>query len=260
MCSGCAVFARAIHSLAKIGDFVLVEPNQSGLSLQVVSSSHSAFACFKFLPLFFSSYQVKPVRPDDTTSCRLSMKVNPSCFILWDERSPLKKVFIKIIWKLWLQSLLLVFRSVSLLERSAEQCEVTVDVAQLKVTFQLHCRFGVDKMYRISFVDSEPMEVLQLFMQLKRGHTRGIQKVSSISHLLYTYDLGSIWLLNLIPLLCWNISSFSLSSSLCLLHKSVCLLSHTSWGWWPWECSLSPSISPWYFCFSKGYRQYWKLF
>ncbi|CAG0882404.1 unnamed protein product [Darwinula stevensoni] len=124
------MFARAIHSLARIGDFVLVEPNQSGLSLQVVSSSHSAFACFKFLPLFFSSYQAKPVRPDDMTSCRLSMK-----------------------------SLLLVFRSVSQLERSAEQCEVTVDIAQLKVTFQLHCRFGVDKMYRISFVDSEPMEV-----------------------------------------------------------------------------------------------------
>ena len=50
------VFARAIHSLAKIGEELYVDPSIDGLAIRTVNSSRSAFVSYTFKPSFFSSY------------------------------------------------------------------------------------------------------------------------------------------------------------------------------------------------------------
>ena len=50
------MFARAIHSLAKIGEELYVDPSIDGLAIRTVNSSRSAFVSYTFKPSFFSSY------------------------------------------------------------------------------------------------------------------------------------------------------------------------------------------------------------
>lgn len=81
------VLARAIHSLAKIGDELHIEPTENGLVLKTVNSSKSAFSSFRFHVPFFLCYShisENTVQPSTAASqnvnptvvkCKLPMKV-----------------------------------------------------------------------------------------------------------------------------------------------------------------------------------------
>ncbi|KAK3896098.1 hypothetical protein Pcinc_000228 [Petrolisthes cinctipes] len=82
------VFGRAIHSLAKIGDELYIEPQTDGVSFRTVNSSRSAFASFVFGKAFFTLYDDgaalgiqeqqhdggDDVEDDDSVKCKVPMK------------------------------------------------------------------------------------------------------------------------------------------------------------------------------------------
>lgn len=51
------IFARAVHSLAKIGDDLYLDAGESGLAISTINSSRSAYATYSFRAAFFSSYE-----------------------------------------------------------------------------------------------------------------------------------------------------------------------------------------------------------
>ena len=68
----CAVvLARAIHSLAKIGEELYIDPCDEGLAFRTVNSNRAAFVSYTFKPSFFSSYSHKLVA--DLNNSRLDI-------------------------------------------------------------------------------------------------------------------------------------------------------------------------------------------
>ena len=53
------VLARAIHSLAKIGEDLHIDPSESGLAIRTVNGTKSAFVSYSFKTSFFSSYSLR---------------------------------------------------------------------------------------------------------------------------------------------------------------------------------------------------------
>ena len=66
------VLARAIHSLAKIGEDLYIDPKDEGLALRTVNSSRSAFVSYTFKPSFFSSYSHKLVAGPNQSRCEIT--------------------------------------------------------------------------------------------------------------------------------------------------------------------------------------------
>uniref|UniRef100_A0A3B5L4R6 Cell cycle checkpoint control protein RAD9A n=1 Tax=Xiphophorus couchianus TaxID=32473 RepID=A0A3B5L4R6_9TELE len=97
------VLGKAIHSLSRIGDELYVEPQEDGLALRSVNSSRSAYACFLFAPLFFSSFPF---------SLRCQLKF------------------------------MSVFKSLATLEKTVEKCHIGLDEQKDRLTFTLHCKHG----------------------------------------------------------------------------------------------------------------------
>ncbi|XP_014670806.1 PREDICTED: cell cycle checkpoint control protein RAD9A-like isoform X2 [Priapulus caudatus] len=127
------VFGKAIHSLSKIGEELYFEALDEGLSLRTVNSSRSAYACFTFVPSFFTHYEVGgggggDGDDDDDVRCKIVMK---SC--------------------------LSVFRSLSNIERTVDTCKVRLDSNEARLTFQLRCKHGIVKTYNLTYIESEAL-------------------------------------------------------------------------------------------------------
>nr|XP_057919730.1 cell cycle checkpoint control protein RAD9A isoform X2 [Doryrhamphus excisus] len=122
------VFAKAIHSLSRIGDELYVEPQENGLALRSVNSSRSAYACFLFAPLFFSRYTI-PI--GNVFRCKMAIK-----------------------------SVQAVFRSLASLEKTVEKCHIELDEQKDRLTFTLHCKHGLLKTHNLSFQDSESLQAV----------------------------------------------------------------------------------------------------
>lgn len=130
------VFGRAIHSLAKIGDELYIEPHSTGVSFRTVNSSRSAFASFHFDSRFFSHFDdglgsQQPDAEDETVKCKVSMKA-----------------FIS------------VFKSLAALERTVEKCKLVLDGEDAKLGVQLTCRHGIVKSCTLSFIECETLQAV----------------------------------------------------------------------------------------------------
>ena len=55
-----AVFAKALHSLAKIGEDLYLEPRVEGLSMRTMNSARSAFLTYSFCSSFFDEFVPPP--------------------------------------------------------------------------------------------------------------------------------------------------------------------------------------------------------
>ncbi|XP_051925414.1 cell cycle checkpoint control protein RAD9A isoform X3 [Hippocampus zosterae] len=121
--------AKAIHSLSRIGDELYIEPQKDpGLALRCVNSSRSAYGCFLFSPLFFSSFIV----PNGYAfRCRMSIK-----------------------------SVQAVFRSLASLEKTVEKCHIHLDKQNDRLIFTLHCKYGLLRTHNLSFQDSETLQAV----------------------------------------------------------------------------------------------------
>ncbi|KAL7390816.1 hypothetical protein ABVT39_000008 [Epinephelus coioides] len=106
---------------------------QKELALRSVNSTHSAYACFLFSPLFFQHYSLGSVseQSSETIKCKLVMK-----------------------------SVLPLFRCLTSIERNVEQCQISISTPNDRVTIQFFCRHGITKTHNLCFQESEALQAV----------------------------------------------------------------------------------------------------
>ena len=68
------LFAKAIHSLAKLGTDIYIEPLEDGLAIKTVNSSRSAYASYLFMQPVFEIYEQKCSDQEDNFKCKVAVK------------------------------------------------------------------------------------------------------------------------------------------------------------------------------------------
>ncbi|CAG02476.1 unnamed protein product, partial [Tetraodon nigroviridis] len=126
-----SAFGKAVQALSRIGDEFWMDPTLKGLALRAVNSSHSAYSCFLFSPLFFQRYKLQAEQSNEAIKCKLSMK-----------------------------SVLPIFRCLTSMERSVEQCQISVSRLTDQVMIQFFCRHGVTKTHNLRFQESEALQAV----------------------------------------------------------------------------------------------------
>jgi len=129
------IFARAIHSLAKIGDELHIEPVQDGLILKTVNSSRSAYSAFNFHIPFFLNY----IYVSDSTASANQEEQVIKC-------------------KLPMKSILSVFRCIGNLEKTVETCKISLPLTDALLIIELKCKHGIVKLYNLRYFDCEMVE------------------------------------------------------------------------------------------------------
>jgi len=134
---GCNVklLGKAIHCLAKIGDEVYMEPSKDSLALRTVNSSRSAYATYNFGSSFFSS-----IETDNEKGASTNME---------EERC-----------KVMVRSLLLPFRSLSVLEKTVDSCTLQTGKEDDKMLVSLYCRHSVTKQFNLGLMECEALRVV----------------------------------------------------------------------------------------------------
>ena len=67
--------AKAIHTLAKIGDEMYVNPQEEAISFRTVNMAKSAYSDFTFHRNFFSYYDLGNLDEEEAQKCKISMRV-----------------------------------------------------------------------------------------------------------------------------------------------------------------------------------------
>nr|SVE74334.1 EOG090X0A9P [Daphnia barbata] len=130
------VLARAIHSLAKIGDELHIEPTANGLTLKTVNASKSAYSAFNFHIPFFLDY------------CHLSENTVHA--------DPEEDTVIKC--KLPMKSILSVFRSIGSLEKAVETCSIALPFLEALLVIEFKCKHGIIKHFNLRYFECESVE------------------------------------------------------------------------------------------------------
>lgn len=131
---------KAIQALAKVGEEIYIEPQSDSLSFKTVNSSRSAVMTFKFYEDFFAEY-VEKSKEDLERIDPESTSQNPSkC-------------------RLMMRSILMVFKSMNVLEKTVESCTIQVLPQESKVKIQLICKYYVTKLYTFPFIESERLDM-----------------------------------------------------------------------------------------------------
>ncbi|XP_038043146.2 cell cycle checkpoint control protein RAD9B isoform X2 [Anas platyrhynchos] len=131
------VFGKAIHAIARISDEFCFDPLEKGLALRSVNSSRSAYAYIFFSSMFFQHYCWTAV----SQPCQKEKQLSLPC-------------------KLFIKSVLPVFRCVNVLERNVEKCSIYTNTNEHHITFQLLCRNGVIKTYNLTFQECDPLQAV----------------------------------------------------------------------------------------------------
>lgn len=132
------VFARAIHSLAKIGEELYIEPLENGFAFKTVNSSRSAFGLFLFDPRFFDKYN----RPSDNeTTFQNNENESPRC-------------------KIAMCSCLNIFKSVTTIEKTVEKCKISLNMKDDRLVFKMYCRHGIVKTHNLAFIECESLKAV----------------------------------------------------------------------------------------------------
>uniref|UniRef100_A0A8C5PGN5 Cell cycle checkpoint control protein n=1 Tax=Leptobrachium leishanense TaxID=445787 RepID=A0A8C5PGN5_9ANUR len=129
------VFGKAIHSLSRIGDDLWFDPTEHGLTLRVVNSARSAYACIHFSSFFFQTYQNPTLHEQGQGGVVLQLRC-----------------------KLSMKSVLPMFRSLSSLDRNVDKCNIYTNFNNCRMVFQLFCKHGITKTYMLTYEDSEPLQ------------------------------------------------------------------------------------------------------
>ncbi|XP_045134586.1 cell cycle checkpoint control protein RAD9A-like isoform X1 [Portunus trituberculatus] len=129
-------FGRAIHALAKVGEELYIEPNQSGVSFRTISSSRSAFFSYNFGNSFFTFYDSglggqTPTSGEDAFRCKVAMK-----------------------------AVLNIFKGIHNLERTVQRCKLTLKWEDAKLVIQLTCHYGIVKTHNLSFIECDALQAV----------------------------------------------------------------------------------------------------
>lgn len=113
----------------------------SKLALRAVNPSHSAYSCFLFSPLFFQQYKVGSGPSSVPIKCKLSMKVFSHLGTVAIEEANV--LILPIMCPFVCKSVLPLFRCLTSIERSVEQCQLSVSSSLSdRVLVQFFCRHG----------------------------------------------------------------------------------------------------------------------
>ncbi|XP_068460758.1 cell cycle checkpoint control protein RAD9B isoform X2 [Clinocottus analis] len=131
--SGVKAFGKAVHALSRIGDELWLDPTVRGLALRSVNSAQSAYACFLFSPLFFQHYSLGSVSEPgrETINCKLFMK-----------------------------SVLPLFRCLTSIQRNVERCQISISTPNDRVMIQFFCKHGITKTHNLCFQESEALQAV----------------------------------------------------------------------------------------------------
>ena len=138
------IFARAVHSLAKIGDDLYLDAGERGLDISTINSSRSAYATYSFRAAFFSSYEPPP--PSEVAEEDENEDVDDP----GGDKSKCKVAMKGAVW---------VFKSISHLDKTVESAELTLAPLEGKLKARMNCRFSVSKTYSLPFLECEPLKV-----------------------------------------------------------------------------------------------------
>ena len=130
------LFGRSIHCLSRIGDELFFEALQDGLALRTVNSSRSAYASFIFSTLFFHEYEqgceeIEGSNPSELLKCKITMK---SC--------------------------LAIFKSLSTIDKTVEQCKIDFQPDKCRLIFILYCKHGITKTHNLTFQECESLKAV----------------------------------------------------------------------------------------------------
>ena len=150
------IFARAVHSLAKIGDDLYLDAGEGGLAISTINSSRSAYATYSFRTAFFSSYE-PPAEDANTTDANEDDDDDAG-----GERSKCKVAMKGAVW---------VFKSISHLEKTVDSAELTLAPLESKLRARMNCRFSVSKTYSLPFLECEPLKANYDASHSKNGFT-----------------------------------------------------------------------------------------
>ncbi|XP_026828941.1 cell cycle checkpoint control protein RAD9A [Ooceraea biroi] len=123
------VLARAIHTLAKIGDEMYVNPLQESISFRAINMAKSAYCDFTFQKTFFSYYTLGDLENEEAQRCKISMR-----------------------------SAMTVFKSAHTLDKQVETCHICLEVDACDLIFILKYKNGVNKSYLSPILDSEKLQ------------------------------------------------------------------------------------------------------
>jgi len=131
--SNVKLLGKAIHCLAKVGDEVYLEPTKDSLALRTVNSCRSAYATFNFGSSFFSAIEQTGAKGNSITEERCKVMV---------------------------RSLLLAFRSLSVLEKTVDSCSLETGGDDCKLVVSLNCRHSVTKQFSVGLVECEALRAV----------------------------------------------------------------------------------------------------
>lgn len=160
-----SVLVRGLHSLARIGDDLYVEPIEDRLCFRTVNSSQSAYSSVVFFLPFFNHYKCEFDAEEGVGKCKLSMKVSPILKICRECTKSNATVCI------FLQSCLAVFKTPNCMDRNVDSCKIEIDKNFIKLSFQIHFIQGYTKNFFLSVADNETVQVSSVF---KFQHTFSI--------------------------------------------------------------------------------------
>ena len=129
-------FGKAIHALARVGEVLYINPEETKVVFETVNSSRSAALSFHFHKAFFSEYQPYDrsyMEPDDDLSQSLY-----KCGLI-------------------MKSILMPFRSLVNIEKIVESCIFFVSPKDCKVKINLECKYSVVKYVAIRMIETETM-------------------------------------------------------------------------------------------------------
>jgi len=148
------VLARAIHSLAKIGEDLYIDPSESGLAIRTANGTKSAFVSYSFKTSFFSSYSLisaqntNHTRNDISTSTQLSKHGNNENINGSGDDSKCRVT---------MRGIMIAFKSIGQLEKTAESCLIAVCHQLNNLKIRIICKYNVTKTYTIPFIESESL-------------------------------------------------------------------------------------------------------
>lgn len=146
--------AKAIHTLAKIGDEMYVNPLQESISFRAINMAKSAYCDFTFQKSFFSYYTLGDLEEEEAQKCKISMRVRFLLFLM---------LFVILIQFMYLvlssQSAMTIFKSAHTLDKQVETCHIQLEVDACDLVFILKYKNGVNKSHVSPILDSEKLQV-----------------------------------------------------------------------------------------------------
>ena len=123
------ILAKAIHTLAKIGDEMYIEPQKDALSFRTVNMANSAYADFTFFQNFFSYYNYGDLQESDALKCKISLR-----------------------------SAMTVFKSPTLMDRQIVTCHIKLEPDASEILFILKYKNSITKTHLLPILDCEILQ------------------------------------------------------------------------------------------------------